>query len=85
MLYIRTHNIEDKLSLVLATVVALIYDHLTSQNIILFIWGNILRDCLFPTLEASTSLRSPPYSRIQSFHSDRHRVSGRASRICFGH
>ena len=46
VLYIRTHNIEDKLSLVLATVVALIYDHLTSQNIILFIWGNIYLNVL---------------------------------------
>ena len=46
VLYIRTHNIEDKLSMVLATVVALIYDHLTSQNIILFIWGNIYLNVL---------------------------------------
>ena len=48
VLYIRryTHNIEDKLSLVLATVVAIIYDHLTSQNINLFIWGNIYLNVL---------------------------------------
>ena len=46
VLYIRTHNIEDKLTLVLATVVAIIYDHLTSQNINLFIWGNIYLNVL---------------------------------------